>query len=556
MAQTTLNRPRVVVVVLVTCVLVALISLVQGPGAADTTAQLLDISVNMESFPALVAPGANLALNWLVTGGTQVEETCVWWDTVSHEYDKAYRYRTTPFQRWKPMGNFYDYVTVPDGAEAIYLRPYAVVDGTIVWGSRQHALPSLRPINVGSTLSQSDSQGRWWYRDTDFGHHWYGLVGGTPRSTDHAIGGTVDDWIYQTQREGVSGFGCWFNLGVLSMDIEVEFHLAEFQATTPGERVFDVYLEKGSGNEVAIHGIDVYDQAGSYHALVLTRTVTVTDYQLDIAFESVDGLPPILNGLVVHGLAAEPQQRMTQRVVFFDDDTYVSGTANRRGDSTIFLGGEGAYHGGLRFFCIQIPQGSVINHAEIWVTAATDSYQEMNLKIYAHDTDDSPDFGHYPLVLVPDRDRTEHFATWSVPRSEGWGAGRTYVYTSPELSEVVEEVVNRPGWRERNSLSFLLIADQGDYSPREIWAIDGSYDDRAFLLIDFTPSDIGQPTPAPTLTHTQIPSQTPTPTKTHTPTPTNTPTDTPTVTATPTPTTTPTPRRVHLPMVVKPGVKP
>lgn len=488
-------------------------------------------SVEMQGLPPLTAPYAGIPLHWQVQNGALVDETCVFWDTITHAYDNAYRYRT-PLQKNKAVGHFFADIDVPVGATTIYLKPYAVVDGVITWGSREYRAPATRAVNAGSATAGTDSRGVWWDGDSEFEHHWYGLIGGSQRTTAQPIAGTTDDWIYQSQRYGLTGFGCWLTTGVASMEIEVELHFAEFEATASGQRVFDVYLERGTANEVALRNIDVYDAVGRFHALIITQTVTVDDNQLDITFSSPAGNQPIVNGIMLYGRQGVPQRLVTQRVAFQDDDTYVLGTGNYRDAATVLLGGNAQYHGGLRFFHLPVPQGATINHAEVWVTASEDSYQAMNLTVYAHDVDNSSDFSNAPLVSS--RPRTTASVAWSAPRSEGWRADRAYI--SPELKTIVQEVVNRPGWNELNALSLLLIAGPGDSVPRAVWSVDGSYDKRAEIYIYYTPKESLPPTPAPTFTYTPTPTKTPTatttPTFTITPTPSVTPE--PTLTATPT----------------------
>lgn len=498
--------------------------------------------VFMEGWPHLTAPNVDVPLRWAVTGGTRVDETCMWWDTVSRQYSRAYRYRT-PIKSPRDVNgrvDFYSYVRVPLEATTLYFRPYAVVDGTPVWAEVERRVLTYRAINVGSTLSKYDSHGRWWFPDQDYSHQWYGFEGGSWVNTAQAIANTDDPWIYQTQRRGLSGFGLWLSTGHYAMDIEVAFHLAEFEATTRGQRVFDIYLEKDTPNEVVIRDVDVYDRVGRFHALVITQTVTVMDDQLDIAFSSVAGLP-ILNGLELRGIYGYPQRQTTQDVHYSAEDTYVLGTGNYWRAERLYLGGDGRYHVGLRFSNVQVPPGSRINHAELWVTAAATAYHEMKVKIYAHDVGDSPFLNEHPLV--PDRERTAHYVPWDWSRSQNWAAGR--VYASPELKEVIQEVIDRGDWRERNAISLLLIAGDGDYLPRELWAYDGSPEAAAHLIIDYSPPYSGPPTPAPTFTAT------PSPTATPTLTPTNTPTPTPTATATPTPTRGP----LYLPLLQRPYIK-
>jgi hypothetical protein len=287
---------------------------------------------------------------------------------------------------------------------------------------------------------------------------------------------------------------------------------------------------------VVVSGVDVFEQVGSFSALVITRTVSVQDEQLDIAFVPIVG-EPILNAIAVRGLTGVPQRSTNQRVAYPEHDTFVLSTGNYRDAETVRIGGEDRYHGGLRFFELQVPQGARINHAELWVTSVMTYYQQIDLTIYGEAADQSLDFQQG--ALLTERPRTEHAVPWVI--TEYWLAGQ--IYNSPELAQVIQEIVDRPGWRERNALTLMLIAGAPALEglpPRELWAVEGSYGDRAELFIDYTPRDQLPPTPAPTLTHTPIPSATPTPSRT------------PTATSTPTHTATAKAFACHLPLILRP----
>lgn len=525
-----------------------------GKGAAVEQAQLAEASVTLQGITPLVAPGGAIPLNWLVAGGSTCQVTNVLWDTVPRPYPEVYPYRYRTRDQSGGMGAYVDYIIpVPSGTNAIYARAYAVVDGVRVFG-REHAILVRRAINAGGTNERHDSTGLYWFGDTDYIRNWYGFEGGSLRSVDRAIGGTVDDWIYQTQRVGLNRFRCWLNIGVARMTVQAQFHFAELDNVAAGQRVFDIILEPGTPNEVVVANVDVAREAGQAYAWTLSRSVVVEDYELSIAFRAKSALPPILSGLVLQGLNAVPQRQAQQHVAYPEDDTYVTGTDNRRGEERILLGGNAQYHGGLRFNWLQVPQGAIINHASIEVTAAEDVYKDMSLTIYAEAVDNSASFASQPLV--PNRPRTTASVIWRLSSSQPWLVNRKY--TSPELRDVIQEVVNRPGWRERNALTLLLIANsQADPNPRKIWARehDTSPDPaqwkRVWLTVDYTPREVYTPVPAPTWTFTPIPTITPTPTQTNTPTPTETATPTATDTPTPTITATPTVGKLFLPFLLQ-----
>jgi len=510
------------VIVLLFALGVGLSQSVRGVTAGGMSSRVQDIEIFMEGWPKLTAPFAEVPMRWYVGGGLNIERTCVFWDTVSRPISKAYRYRTA-FQTWKQDPGYFHStsVTVPADAEAIYMRPYAVVDGQIAWGE-ETAVAITRALNCGSQNARLDTDGLWWFSDREMAHQYYGFVDGYPSATSGDIAGTEDDWLYQSQRRDIAGVGCWLNSGYVSMEIEVQFRFAEWQAMSSGERVFDIRLEPGSANEVLIPNVDVYDAVGHYAAHVITQTVRVSDDQLDIVFEGKTGLPPILNGVVMRGVSGIPQQNITKRVLFSDDDTYVEGTSNFRDSPELLAGANERYHIGARFFGLSIPQGATIQRARLYLTSSESVYKNMTCRIHADDTDDSEDFRIGELVT--DRPRTAASAVWSVTSDQGWVVGREY--SSPELTGLIQEVVNRPGWTENNAISLLLIAEGGDTVPHKVYAVEGSADFSPRIEIDFVPAG-GGPTPAPTLTFTPIPSVTPTPTRTAIPSITPTATSTP-----------------------------
>ncbi len=538
--------------------LIGLLPGLRGEMAAVERSHLADATVTMEGITPLIAPGGAIPLNWAVAGGSTCEVTNVLWDTVSRPAPTIYPYRYRTRDQAGGMGSYYDYIMpIPGGTDAIYVRAYAVVDGSPIYG-REHAILMRRAIDAGTPNERQDSTGLYWFADTDYIHHWYGFEGGEMRTVTRSIGGTTDDWIYQTQRRGLSRFRCWLNISAARMTVEAQFHFAELDSVSAGQRVFDIYLERDTPNEVLISDVDIATLAGLSYAFTMSRQVVVEDYELTIDFVSKSALPPILNGLVLRGISAVPQRQAQQHVAYPEDDTYVTGTSNHRGEERVLLGGDAWYHGGLRFNWLQVPQGAIINHASIEVTAAEDVYKEMNLTVYAEDVDNSASFESQPLV--PQRPRTTASVAWQLSNTQGWLMNHKYV--SPDLRDIIQEVVDRPGWRERNALSLLLIANsQTDPNPRKIWARehDTSPDPaqwmRVWLTVDYTPRDYYPPTPAPTWTFTPIPTITPTPTRTCTPTPTETFTPTPTETPTPRDTPTPTLAKVFLPLLFKPLLK-
>ena len=105
---------------------------------------------------------------------------------------------------------------------------------------------------------------------------------------------------------------------------------------------------------------------------------------------------------------------------------------------------------GLRFQAVNIPSGSTITAAYVKLYSTFEAASgTVNIKIYAEAADNSVTFssGSKPNA----RTKTSAFADWSAINFD------LYQYhNSPDLTQVVQEVVNRAGWNEANALTILL----------------------------------------------------------------------------------------------------
>lgn len=142
-------------------------------------------------------------------------------------------------------------------------------------------LYSLR-INAGGTANTTDSGGRVWLTDQSF----TGGSNDTPSLVD--IAGTVDDFIYQTDRfadpqvlSGTLSYSIPVNASI--QEYLVTLHFAEIFHTASGTRVFDVLAE----GKLFVDDADILFEAGASHEK-MTRTfaVEVSDGVLDLVFLS------------------------------------------------------------------------------------------------------------------------------------------------------------------------------------------------------------------------------------------------------------------------------
>jgi len=123
---------------------------------------------------------------------------------------------------------------------------------------------------------------------------------------------------------------------------------------------------------------------------------------------------------------------------------------------------------GLRFEKVDIPNGAEVVSAHIEFTSGADNASPTTLVIKAEDVDDAKSFTA-KLNNISDRFTTSNQVYWN---PEPWENGVTY--KTPDLSAIVQEVVNREGWcGGHGGLAFIISA-----SSEEALRIARSYDNR------------------------------------------------------------------------------
>ncbi len=176
---------------------------------------------------------------------------------------------------------------------------------------------------------------------------------------------------------------------------------------------------------------------------------------------------------------------------------------------------------GLRFNGLNIPPGAIVTNAYIEFQVDEVQSEQTSLNIFAQAADSATGFTN-SAYNISSRGKTLSQVNWNnIPTWTPIGSKQT----TPDLSSIIQEVVNRPGWIENNSL-VIIITGSGH---RTAEAYDGSTTGAPRLVVTYT---TGSTTPVPSPTATFTPSYTATNTATSTPTPSQTPTHTATNTAT------------------------
>ena len=121
---------------------------------------------------------------------------------------------------------------------------------------------------------------------------------------------------------------------------------------------------------------------------------------------------------------------------------------------------------GVRFQNVDIPQGSVITNAYIQFTAEDNNERRSTgVDIFAEAIDDSPTFSSTDDD-ISDRARTVGTVDWFIPSWVKDGDSGINQRT-PDISSLVQEVIDRDGWSSDNSMSFILLKNnRGDRDAR------------------------------------------------------------------------------------------
>jgi hypothetical protein len=134
---------------------------------------------------------------------------------------------------------------------------------------------------------------------------------------------------------------------------------------------------------------------------------------------------------------------------------------------------------GLRFEKVDIPNGAEVVSAHIEFTSSDDAADPTTLVIKAEDVDDAKSFTK-KLNNISDRSTTSNQIYWN---PQPWENGVTY--KTPDISAVVQEVVDRDGWcGGRGGLAFIISG-----ASEEPLRIARSYDNHptgsAVLKVEF-----------------------------------------------------------------------
>ncbi len=192
---------------------------------------------------------------------------------------------------------------------------------------------------------------------------------------------------------------------------------------------------------------------GAYGAMRIVADST------QMVFEFINTADVVVDSFTTHGeeIAPPPAATLNYRIAAGADDVEekLSTGAMYLGSSDIELGEDPALNGaqvvGLRFQSLYIPQGAQINSAYLEFTVDEAYSVTSDVEIRAQAADRATAFASTNFDLTA-RPLTAAATPWSIPAWNTIGATQR----SPDISAVLQEVINRDGWSHNGSVAFVI----------------------------------------------------------------------------------------------------
>ncbi len=144
---------------------------------------------------------------------------------------------------------------------------------------------------------------------------------------------------------------------------------------------------------------------------------------------------------------------------------------------------------GFRFTNVTIPRHSKILNAYLEFTVDGHYSNGLTVSLFGEATGNAQTFDDVSGPV--NRPLTDHFTTWSILSTDPWYAGQRR--QTPDLSPVIQEVVDRADWDNGNALA-IITANIGPTNPpndhRRVFAYDryGNGEEVATLVVDYCDS--------------------------------------------------------------------
>ena len=144
---------------------------------------------------------------------------------------------------------------------------------------------------------------------------------------------------------------------------------------------------------------------------------------------------------------------------------------------------------GLRFQNIDIPKGATITNAYVKFTVEDQEGDtgKAEVRIYAEDTDNASTFTNSKKD-ISSRKTTSAKVDWDIPNWNSAGQSGA-AQTTPNISALIQEVIDRNGWQDGNSIALIFDSHKGN-NDRDAKAYDSYPTMSALFVVEFESDSI------------------------------------------------------------------
>ena len=154
-------------------------------------------------------------------------------------------------------------------------------------------------------------------------------------------------------------------------------------------------------------------------------------------------------------------------------------------DLELVRDGQNQQYVGIRFAGVNIPQGAIIQNAYIQFQADDDESpgsKDVDLTIQGQDVDDALPFGG-GTSDISGREKTTASVAWS-PLAWEQKKEAGVAQQTPDLSTIIQEIVNRSGWQQGKALA-IIISESTGIGKRVAESYDGDPNGTPVLYVDY-----------------------------------------------------------------------
>ncbi|MBN2805565.1 MAG: T9SS type A sorting domain-containing protein [Prolixibacteraceae bacterium] len=210
----------------------------------------------------------------------------------------------------------------------------------------------------------------------------------------------------------------------------------------------------GANHAERVPRLRIYYTAPSYSLVI--PIIKTGETQIEVEDDN-----DVVIDTITISISTDDAEQENDEIDTLIDDDIDAGWEGADGDANILTAG-------LRFQNITIPQGATIESAYIEITSHEPKTVEdvAKLTIYAEANDHAPTFTED--ALISDRASTNAKVNWEV--AEEWGLWT--MHQTPELKSIVQEIINRSGWKSGNAIAFVITGEnQGvtEYENAREW---------------------------------------------------------------------------------------